>query len=70
MSFWTGMGNSLKSFFEEPSQNSGLRILVMHYTRSYIDCKHRRRRAASIIIQPERPLIPRPLLVLRAKPLQ
>ena len=37
MFFWTGTGNSLKSFFEEPSQNNGCRFSVMHYIRPDID---------------------------------
>ena len=38
------MGNALKSFFEEPSQNSGLRFAIMNYTRSDIIGKARRSR--------------------------
>lgn len=37
MSFWTGTGNPLKSFFEEPSQNRGRRFSLMNHTRPDIN---------------------------------
>ena len=35
------MGNALKSFFEDPSQYSGLRLSLIDYTRSDMDGKRR-----------------------------
>jgi len=40
MSFCTGTGNSLKSFFEEPSQYRSLRFSDMEHTRSDIERNH------------------------------